>query len=136
MKKKLNLCIIIKNNKEKRYEMRKRDIEKLREELQQERKELSLEFEKIKEKEAAYLNSDVGDDIDKAAENTQREMLFYISDHDRHRMDAIEDALQKMDEGRFGICETCRKKISNDRLQAIPYARLCMKCKPGTENHL
>lgn len=115
--------------------MRKRDIKKLRKELEEEKEEILEAVKRLKEKEEAYLNDDVGDDLDRAAENSQRELLFYISDHDHQRLDAIEDALQKIDEDRFGVCEGCGKKIKNDRLKAIPYARLCMKCKPEAENH-
>ncbi|MBN2407603.1 MAG: TraR/DksA family transcriptional regulator [Elusimicrobia bacterium] len=114
--------------------MNKKEIEKLRKELQQQRSELIEELEKVKKREESYMNNEVGDDIDKASENIQREILFYFSDHDRHRMDAIDDALQKIDEGRFGICESCGKKIGSDRLNAIPYARLCIKCRPTIEN--
>lgn len=113
--------------------MRKREVEKIRNELIREKEELVKEFESLKEKEEAYLNNDVGDDIDKAADTSQREILFYISDHDRLRLDAIEDTLLKIDENRFGVCESCGKKIQNERIAAIPYARLCIKCKPGLE---
>ncbi|MGM0568688.1 MAG: TraR/DksA family transcriptional regulator [Elusimicrobiota bacterium] len=114
--------------------MRKRDIEKIQKELEEEKKDIIKAVERLKQREESYLNDAVGDDIDKAVGNSQREMLFYLTDHDHQRLDAIEDALQKIDEDRYGICEQCGKKIKNDRLKAIPYARMCMKCKPGTEN--
>ncbi|MCK4777017.1 MAG: TraR/DksA family transcriptional regulator [Actinomycetia bacterium] len=115
--------------------MNKKEIEKIRAELEENKKELLEEFEKIKEREESFFNNEVGDDIDKATENVQKEILFYFSDHDRHRLDAVDDALQKIDESRYGICETCGKKISNARLKAIPHARLCIKCKPASENN-
>ncbi len=115
--------------------MRKREIQKIRKELEAEKLDILDAVKRLKEKEESYLNDEVGDDLDKAAGNSQRELLFYISDHDHQRLDAIEDALQKIDEDRFGVCETCGKKISNNRLIAIPYARLCMKCKPEAENN-
>jgi len=114
--------------------MNKKQIERLRKELELERQELLEEVQRMKERENSYLNDTVGDDIDRAAGNSQREILFFLSDHDRHRLDAIEDALNKIDSGRYGVCEKCGKKIKNARLQAIPYARLCIKCKPTSEN--
>jgi len=114
--------------------MNKREIEKLRKNLKQERQELLEEVRRIKEREEEYINSGVGDDVDKATEDSQREMLFFLSDQDRRKVDYIEDTLLKMDEGRFGLCEHCGKKISNDRIHAIPYARYCIKCKPVNEN--
>jgi RNA polymerase-binding protein DksA len=40
----------------------------------------------------------------------------------------IDDALARMDDGTFGVCEECRKPIDPGRLAAIPYARLCIQC--------
>lgn len=44
-------------------------------------------------------------------------------------MEEIEEALRRIEEGTFGICEECRAKIGVERLRAIPYARLCIPCK-------
>ncbi len=115
--------------------MRKREIKKIRKELIEEKKEILEAMERLREREDSYLNDTVGDDLDKASGNSQRELLFSLSDHDHQRLDAIEDAIQKIDEDRYGICDQCSKKIRNDRLKAIPYARLCMKCKPDSENN-
>ena len=109
--------------------MRKKEIERLRKRLEEDRKELLDDIERIRNRENEYLNNEVGDEIDKAADDFQREILFYLSDHDRCKLDAIEDSLLKIDEGRYGICENCNNKITNNRLKAIPYARLCIKCK-------
>ncbi len=116
--------------------MNKKDIEKIRKRLVEERAEFLQIVEKIKEREAGYLNDTIGDDVDKATGDSQREILFYLNDFDRRKVDSIEDALQKINENRFGSCENCSKKISNDRLHAIPYARFCIKCKPKKENNL
>lgn len=116
--------------------MNKKVIEKIRKNLEKERTELLDEVQRIKEREEEYLNDSVGDDVDKASGDSQREILFYLSDQDRRKVDSIEDALRKIDENRFGICETCGKKISNDRIEAIPYARFCIKCKPSAETSL
>ncbi|MFH1416262.1 MAG: TraR/DksA family transcriptional regulator [Elusimicrobiota bacterium] len=114
--------------------MNKRDALKIRKFLEEERKDFAEIVARIKEREEEYLNGDVGDDIDKATGDAQREILFCLSANDRLKVDAIKDAIRKIDEGRFGICESCRKKISKARLDAIPYARLCIKCKPRDES--
>ena len=41
----------------------------------------------------------------------------------------IDDALERIAAGAFGLCETCDKGITKARLEAIPYARLCLSCK-------
>ena len=45
----------------------------------------------------------------------------------------IDDARERIKEGTFGRCETCEKPIAKDRLEAIPYARLCLPCKKEEE---
>ena len=115
--------------------MNKKEIEKIKKDLEKERAALVSEVENIKEREVTLANSEVGDDIDKAAESSQREILFFISDHDRLRLNEIDEALQKIKEERYGICESCGKKIQIERLSAIPYARLCIHCKPSIEGN-
>jgi RNA polymerase-binding protein DksA len=48
-------------------------------------------------------------------------------------IEQIEEALHRIHEGTFGICEECGKPISVQRLRAIPYARLCIPCKQVEE---
>jgi len=45
----------------------------------------------------------------------------------------IDDALERLQDGSFGLCESCEQAISPARLEAIPYARLCMPCKTKEE---
>ncbi|MGM0442339.1 MAG: TraR/DksA family transcriptional regulator [Elusimicrobiota bacterium] len=109
--------------------MNKKEIKKLKEELVKERESLREEVKKIKEREDSYLNDKVGDNLDKAAGNSHREVLFYLSGYERQRAEDIKDALNKIEQGNYGICENCKDKITQDRLKAIPYARLCVDCK-------
>jgi DnaK suppressor protein len=45
----------------------------------------------------------------------------------------IDEALERLRDGTFGLCESCDKPISRERLGAIPYARLCLPCKKEEE---
>ena len=46
-------------------------------------------------------------------------------------VEEIDDALAKMRKGRYGVCEGCGDTIVKARLEALPYARLCIACKAG-----
>ena len=48
-------------------------------------------------------------------------------------LEAIADALEKIEKGTYGICESCGKEISYERLEAVPTARLCVECKNQME---
>jgi YteA family regulatory protein len=49
--------------------------------------------------------------------------------HEEYILREIHDALKRIDEGRYGICTYCGKEIARDRLEAVPYARLCIECQ-------
>ena len=44
-----------------------------------------------------------------------------------------DDALDKIEEGKYGLCDSCEKKISKVRLKAVPYAELCVPCQEKQE---
>ncbi|MCX7921800.1 MAG: TraR/DksA C4-type zinc finger protein [Clostridia bacterium] len=51
--------------------------------------------------------------------------------HEEHLLNDIHDALKRIDHGTFGICAYCGKDIKEERLEAIPYTRVCMECEQG-----
>jgi len=46
---------------------------------------------------------------------------------------SIEEALLRIDEGEYGVCEECEEEIPLGRLKVLPFARLCVKCKSDLE---
>lgn len=84
-----------------------------------------------KETELAY--ADIGDEGDVASQTFEREMMFEVTDGERMILDNIEAALRKMEKGEFSICESCHKKISDQRLDAMPWARYCIQCQSRME---
>jgi DnaK suppressor protein len=59
----------------------------------------------------------------------ERERLMTIEQEMRDRVTAIEDALQRMDDGTYGTCERCGKEISLTRLRVMPFTRFCVDCQ-------
>jgi DnaK suppressor protein len=76
---------------------------------------------------------EVGDEADVATLSVERELLFELSDTERQNLDAIEAALRKIGQGRYGLCESCNKKIPKERLKVIPQARYCIACQSRFE---
>lgn len=66
---------------------------------------------------------------DKAANSYTKELLFNKSRSDRQFLQMIETALDRIVEGTFGECENCEEPIGNQRINAVPWARLCIKCQ-------
>jgi RNA polymerase-binding protein DksA len=59
-----------------------------------------------------------------------------LMESEEEELREIAAALERIDEGTFGICEECSRPISKSRLKAIPYTRLCIDCKRAEEKGL
>ncbi|MEO0085862.1 MAG: TraR/DksA C4-type zinc finger protein [candidate division WOR-3 bacterium] len=65
---------------------------------------------------------------DQGTENYQREMASRLKTLECQALRDIDDALRRISEGTYGICERCGERIAKARLEIVPHARLCMKC--------
>jgi RNA polymerase-binding protein DksA len=65
--------------------------------------------------------------------NVERERDLALSASATQAVEEIDRALRRMDAGRYGICERCGKKIAVARLEALPFAALCIECKSREE---
>jgi DnaK suppressor protein len=66
---------------------------------------------------------------DTATATLDREIDYSLEENSEQVLRSIDAALARIDEGTFGICETCRQPISEERLEAIPYATQCIDCR-------
>lgn len=73
------------------------------------------------------------DPADAGSASFERETAQSLSNHARRLLSQIDDALRRMDEGTYGICERCAQPIELARLEALPYALLCLDCKRRDE---
>jgi RNA polymerase-binding protein DksA len=64
-----------------------------------------------------------------ATATLDREIDYSLEENSEHVLKAIDGALQRIEDGTFGICETCGQPISEERLEAIPYATQCIDCR-------
>ena len=63
--------------------------------------------------------------------NVERERDLALSAQARAAVEEIDKALEKIDLGTYGVCEQCGENIPKERLRALPYAALCVRCKSG-----
>jgi RNA polymerase-binding transcription factor len=77
---------------------------------------------------------DAGDDTaDAGAKTFQREHELALTQNARELLAASTRALARIDDGTFGVCESCGQPIGKARLQAFPRATLCVTCKQREE---
>ena len=65
---------------------------------------------------------------DLGTENYEEEAALELLENEEHLLMEVNDALARIEQGTFGVCENCHKPISKERLDALPYARYCIRC--------
>jgi RNA polymerase-binding protein DksA len=70
---------------------------------------------------------------DVATETFEREKDRALRNNARETVERVTAALRKMDHGTYGLCDICGKEIPAGRLDAVPYATLCVKCQADVE---
>lgn len=113
--------------------MRKAFLKTARETLHDMKKQLLAEIQQDLRQGREASKDEGMDTYDLASEARDREINFILTDRDRGKLQAIEDALERIEEGTYGICETCEAEVAEGRLQAMPFTRLCVQCQGDRE---
>jgi DnaK suppressor protein len=74
-----------------------------------------------------------GDIYDQASSERDRELGLLLNDREREKLRNIDEALLRIEEGEYGICEECGCDIPIGRLRVMPFAHCCVKCKEDLE---
>ncbi len=108
-------------------------IDVVRQRLSTQRDEILAMYEH--DVKAGQEASDEGSDdiVDRANNAYSRELLFSLSDGERHTLLRIEEALARIESGAYGICTNCSNEIRAGRLKAMPWARYCIDCQELAE---
>lgn len=79
-------------------------------------------------------NKQAGEELaDIGSENFLREMELGLVTEEGRRIRQIDEAIGRLKNGTYGLCQECNKKINEGRLEALPYARMCVTCKTARE---
>ncbi len=76
---------------------------------------------------------DPKDFADVASDDVDRKMLEALGSQDVKRLRSIDAALVRIQQGRYGTCLKCSKRIPQERLEALPYAVMCIECQKNEE---
>ena len=121
--------------------MNKQELEKFKDQLRVERQRIVSGIDHIERETLNKSQRDASGDLsgysyhiaDQATDNYDTEFSLDLASAEQQRLNEIEAAIKRVDEGVYGVCEECSKAISMKRLKAVPYARLCIKCQEGLE---
>jgi DnaK suppressor protein len=76
---------------------------------------------------------DIGDEGDRADTERTHEVSILLSGRDKEKLHAVEEALERIREGTYGVCEECGDEIGGGRLKAMPLAKSCVTCQSQME---
>lgn len=118
----------------------KRELGEVRKHLEEERQQLQRQMTDIEQSTFADPQSELSGEVsfdeeyaDSGTFTFERERDLSLSNNIRDLIDKIDRALERLEEGSYGLCERCGRPIEKARIKALPYATLCIKDKQAEE---
>jgi DnaK suppressor protein len=118
---------------DKEKKQRREFLKQAAEMLQDMKRDLSKEMQDRVKGETEGVKDEGRDTYDLASDERDREINFILNDREREKLVAIDEALQRIKEKSYGICESCEGEIQLGRLKILPFTRLCVKCQEENE---
>jgi len=114
----------------------KKILLKKKEELNEQIEHISSDAKKTQKEASGDISGYSFHMADVATDNYDREFNLELASNEREILYEIDQALSRIAEGNFGLCEKCNKPISKVRLKAVPQARLCINCQEAHEKKI
>ena len=118
----------------------KKELKAIREDLVEEKARILKELLSLKDQSNESIKDASGDlsgysfhMADMATDLYDREFLLSLAEGERDRLYALDEAIKRIDEGSYGICDKCRVRIKKQRLKVMPQAQYCIKCQEEEE---
>ena len=118
---------------EKEKKQRKEFLKQASEMLEEMKRAASKEMQGRVREETEGVKDEGRDTYDLASDERDREINFILNDREREKLLAIDEALQRIADKTYGICESCEGEIQLGRLKILPFTRLCVKCQEENE---
>jgi len=83
--------------------------------------------------EIGHLQEAIADMYDLADDERERQFSILLCNRDREKLELIDEALERIEEGTYGTCEDCGAKIAEGRIKVMPFARYCITCQSRIE---
>ncbi len=113
--------------------MNKKKLEKYRKILLDRRMELQSEIQRKSEEKMSQDRDDAKDTVDQADSNYTTDYNITLTEMLVTQIKEIDEALENMKNGDYGICESCGEEIPEGRLKVRPNAKFCIRCKDEIE---
>lgn len=88
---------------------------------------------KLQENDLSVDDAETPDPVDLAVRNYSKNVMLAVSENESRQLQLINEALQRVGTKEFGDCLNCEEPINEKRIEAIPWARYCLKCQELVE---
>jgi DnaK suppressor protein len=109
--------------------MNKRQLQRYRKLLGAKREELLVRVRAARNIEQEADDKEAPDLGDRALSTVIRDLSYQLTAGERDMLRRIDEALDRIEEGQYGACLECGKKVQTGRLDAVPWARHCIECQ-------
>ena len=113
--------------------MTKSQLKKFRDLLESKRREIIKKAQQTLDQDMSLDANDLPDEMDLASSEYLQSFTFRLRGREKVFLDKIQKAIEKIENGSFGVCDDCGEKISVKRLEARPETTLCIRCKEDQE---
>ena len=113
--------------------MSKLSLKKIKEKLIAERENV---IDKLRGSERSIDDSETPDPVDLAVKNYSKNVMMAVSENDSRQLVLINEALERIEDEEYGLCQNCEVEILPNRLNAVPWARYCINCQELQEQGL
>lgn len=114
--------------------MDRKKLEKFGEILREKRRNIAGEVENLRKAGLAQTGDGPMDTADEASSSYEKLVSLGVGEAERIIIKSIDEALERIKTGEYGLCVECGGKISEARLKALPYADKCVECKSEEES--
>ncbi|MCK4401280.1 TraR/DksA C4-type zinc finger protein [bacterium] len=122
--------------------MQQRMLERFKKKLIKEREKLLADVNHIRNEELSKSPRDATGELsgyanhmaDGGTDTIERQVSLGLMSNEEAMLLKIDEALQRISDKTYGVCELCKEKISQERLNAMSYATYCIKCRSQEEN--
>lgn len=113
--------------------MTKANLNKTKEKLLAERE---IILSKLSGNDLSVDVSDTPDPVDLAVRNYSKNVMLAVSENESRHLIFVNEALARIADDEYGLCQNCEKEINPKRLAAVPWARYCLNCQELLEQGL
>ena len=93
-------------------------------------------FAKLNGNDLSVDAAETPDPVDLAVQNYSKNVMLAVSENESRQLQMVDEALRRIENDEYGVCQNCNKEIQMKRLAAIPWARYCLDCQELLEKGL